>query len=295
MDQLTLFRPPELLLAELHSNVSHMNLKAARACQLEYENSWRGIGLTWEPSFLDFWTVNGLPGDPDEGWSLWLKLQQTDFWSKLPLSVRLGFQTNYFQKILDDARDVPETRSPEGISIGYLHFLAGRLDSGLALLQKEAAEAVDDPLPHLYLGNTQYLLTDAWEARASYRDALLRDLKRNKYPEILDVEVRAFLAEVEANEWAVIEACIRGVLPVTRVRSVSAVPGFLEKHSWLTTASSCPPPSPIRQFYACLVISESRTVFPEDALLKARLHMKFLNGRLHRPHMETLDTKGPTI
>jgi len=291
VDQLALFRPPDLVLAELHLDLRRLDLKRAHGCLTEYQRSWNGVGLTWEPSFLDFLTLNGLPKDPEDGWSLWLKLQESAFWPNVPLSVRLGFQTHYFQMILDLAGDERKVTSENGISTGYLHFLAGRLDSGLALLQQEATESVDDPLPHLYLGNTQYLLNDTWEARASYRDALLKALKRDKFAEILDVEVRAFLAEVEASEWAVIEGCIKGVLPVAHVRSAGSVERFLERHTWFVTTDSCPLPSPIQQFYACLVLSESRPVVPEDSLMKARLHMKFLNSRLHKRHMEMLETK----
>jgi len=133
---MALFRPPHMLLAELHLDLGRMDLKCAHACLVEYENSWRGIGLTWEPSFLDFWTVNGPPGDLDDGWSLWLKLQGTDFWPTVPLSVRLGFRTNYFQRVLVLPQDEREVRTPKGISKGYVHFLAGRLDSALPLLQR---------------------------------------------------------------------------------------------------------------------------------------------------------------
>jgi len=291
VDQLALFRPPDLLLSELHLDLGRMDLKTAHACLVQYENSWGAVGLTWEPPFLDFWTVNGPPADVDNGWSLWLKLQGTDFWPRMPLSVRLGFRTNYFQKILGLGEDDGKTRTANGISKGYVHFLAGRLDSALALLQKEVADWPDDPLPHLYLGNAQSLLNDTCAARANYREALLKGLKRDDYSGILDVDVRAFLAQAEATEWAVPEACINAVLPVARLRSRDSVGRFLQMHPWLTNTHSGPLPSPIRQFYACLVVSESRAVVPEDVLMKARLHMKFLNGRLHKVHMETLDGK----
>ncbi len=283
-----------MLLSELHLNLGRMELKTARGCLVEYENAWGDVGLTWEPPFLDFWTVNGPPGDPEGGWSLWLKLQRTDFWPKVPLSVRLGFRTNYFQRILGLVEDDGETRTSNGISKGYLHFLAGRLDSALALLHREVTQWVDDPLPHLYLGNAQYLLNDTSAARVNYRDALLKALKEDHYPEILDVDVRTFLAEAEASEWVVIEGCVIAVLPVAHLRSADSVARFLEKHPWLTNADSCPPPSPIHQFYACLVISEGRAIAPEDVVMKARLRMKFLNGRLHKLHMDTLDSKRPT-
>ncbi len=291
MDQLALFRPPDMLLGELHLSLSRIELKTAHGCLVEYENAWGDVGLTWEPPFLDFWTVSGPPGDLDGGWSRWLRLQRTDFWPKVPLSIRLGFRTNYFQMILGLAEDHGETRTSNGISKGYLHFLAGRLDSSLALLQREVMERVDDPLPHLYLGNAQYLLNDTWAARANYRDALLKALKEDDYAEILDIDIRTFLAEVEASEWAVIEGCILAVLPVAHLRSADSVARFLEKHPWLRNTGSCPLPSPIRQFYACLVISESRAMVDEDMLMKARLHMKFLNGRAHRLHMDRLDQK----
>ncbi len=290
MDQLALFRPPDMLLSELHLNLAHMELKTAHGCLIEYERAWGDVGLTWEPPFLDFWRVNGPPGDLDGGWALWLRLQRTDFWPKVPLSVRLGFRTHYFPMILGLAEDDGEARTSNGISKGYLHFLAGRLDSALVLLQREATQWVDDPLPHLHLGNAQYLLNDISVARANYRDALLAALRQEDYAEILDVDVRTFLAEVEASEWAVIEGCILAVLPVAHLRSADSVARFFEKHPWLTSSDS-PPPSPIRQFYTCLVISESRAAVEEGTLMKARLHMKFLNGRLHKLHMETLDEK----
>ncbi len=271
-----------------------MDLKLAHACLAEYGNTWGDVGLTWEPPFLDFWTVNGWPLDADQGWDLWLKLQGTGFWPQIPLSVQLGFRTNYFQTILGLGQDNGEIRTPKGISRGYLHFLAGSLDSALGLLQREVKESNPDPLSYLYLGNTQFLLNDTCAARSNYREALVKGLKQAEYPEILDVDLRAFLAEVEATEWAVIEACIKGILPVARLRSADSARSFLEKHSWLRSTDSRPLPSPVSQFYACLVISESRAVVPEETLMKARLHMKFLNGRLHKLHMDSLDAKRPT-
>lgn len=282
-----------MLLNQLHLELSRVDLKRAHACLIEYEKSWGTVGLTWEPGFLDFWTVNGPPAGLDEGWALWLKLQGTEFWPQVPLSVRLAFKIHYFQTVLDRVSEDAEIRTSNGISKGYLHFLAGRLDSSLALLKKEVADWEDDPLPHLYLGNTQYLLSDSCAARDNYRDALLKGLEKRSFPEILDADVREFLAEVEPGEWAVVEGCISGVFPVTHLRSAAAVTDFVEKHAWLSAADSGALPSPVRQFYACLVLSESRAFVPEDRLMKARLHMKFLNGRLHKQHMDTLDGKRP--
>jgi hypothetical protein len=268
-----------------------MDLKAAHACLVAYVNSWGEVGLTWEPPFLDFWTVNGPPESLDDGWSLWQRLQGTEFWGNVPLSVRLGLRTKYFQTILTLAEDDGKTRTSKGMSKGYAHFLAGCLDSALVLLQREAVESPDDPVTHLHLGNARYLLNDIWSARAAYRDALLIPLKPQHYPEILDADVRAFLTEAEPGDWVAVEACIRAVLPVSHLRSQDSIARFLEKNSWLTNADSSPLPSPVRQFYACLVISESRAFLREDVVMKARLHMKFLHGRLHKLHMETLDSK----
>lgn len=280
-----------MLLTQLHTNLGHMQLKPAHDCLAEYERNWGDIGLTWEPALLDFLNLNGSPAGADQGWSVWLSLVKTEFWAKIPLSVQIAVRMNYFQMIVGLLEEDGQTTSPSGISKGRLHLLAGRLESALALLKREVSERADDPLPSLYLGNAQYLLSDTWAARASYRDALLRGLKCDHHAEILDGDLRAFLRETETTEWAVIEGCITGVLPTAHLRSANSTEAFLQKHGWLRNQDPCALPSPVRQFYDCLVVSESRSVVPEDLLMKARLHMKFLNGRLHKVHMDALDAK----
>ncbi|RPI28256.1 MAG: hypothetical protein EHM61_05715 [Acidobacteria bacterium] len=288
MNQLALFQPAHLLLAQLHSCLARMEIPQAISCLKEYEQCWGDIGLNWEFDFLRFWTGCGTPADLDQGWSLWQSLQREGFWPKVPLSVRLGVQTSYFQTLLL-GRDDTRSRTPGGRSVGYLYLLAGHLSSALETLSKEVEE-FGDPLPHLYRGNVYFLLGDAPAARASYRDSLLAGLQEADFREIVDDEVREALREAEDPAWAIIEACIQRLFPVTRLSSDS-MDAFLEANRWFTTSDDRKFPGPIHQFYACLVLSESRKVVPEDVVLKARLHMRFLSGRLHRRYMDSVETK----
>jgi hypothetical protein len=246
--------------------------------------------LIWEPPLLEFWLQNKIPHSLDQGWSVWQELTASDFWLEIPLSVQLATRTRYFEKLLaEGGREREIVRTEKGLSAGYLRLLAGKPGTALKLLEREAAEFMEDPAPLLHLGNAHLLLGDGYAARMKYRDALLTDLPESSYEDILDHEVRGFLKRADYPDWAVIEGCITGVFPVTRLRSRESMESLASMQSWFGAAADTESaPSALQQFYACLVISENRKVAGEEILMKARLHMKFLHSKLHRLHMETL-------
>lgn len=249
--------------------------------------------LDWELDALRFLETSTTPRDLDTGWRAWLRLKEESWFNHAPRPSALEFRKSFLRRLLAAC---PAQRkllvTPAGLSVGHLLLLAGCPRQARRRLERELASNGDFAETRLHLAHAFHAMSMTAPARAHFREALLAGWERLDAESIPDAALLKHLLGADDPDWAVIEACLEGVLPVARFSSLEECRRFFDEE--LQTALESAPPDDLvprrRQFYLCLVVSANRRWADSQTLIRSRLRMKELHPRLHAAYMRSLET-----
>ena len=292
MFQLDLFSPQRLSLRSLQTAIEELDLSGAAEKLAEYQKVWGDDGLTWEPDVLIFFDGRLLSLELDAAVVIWEEFTGNPVFSRLGPGERESIRRSYFSRFLQALPEDYGLRSPGGVSVGYLWFLAGRQDLASRLLEQEIGRYGDDTRTRIRLGNSHFAAGRIAVARDHYRDALLAGLPADCWEEISDPEVRRSISAAGDGGWAAVEACLDGMFRVDRFSDTESMTAWMNRR-W--QPDPCDrgrsEPQDSSRFYVCLVLSANKPVCPELLLRDARLVMKKLNPRFHARYMAGLEDR----
>lgn len=251
--------------------------------------------LDWETAALDFLQHNRIPRDLDAGCRLWEEFRSAPFFPRIPRFSAQEIRKSFFSRLLAaNASQRHLLTTAEGISIGWLYLQAGYPGRARRSLEKELSHHGESPRRRLDLAHANLQLGETTAARVHFREALLLGWDRLDAESIPDPELLRFLRGADDPDWAVVEACLEGMLPIARFASrqaFAASPYACQLEKDLYQAPPREPADMQRHFHACLVASQNRRWLESDRLVQVRLRMKELHPRHYAAHMKSLETR----
>ncbi|HSR49394.1 MAG TPA: hypothetical protein VLV83_01120 [Acidobacteriota bacterium] len=249
--------------------------------------------LDWEVRLLECLQSRPSAESLDTGFRFWQRIQEEEFFSRMPRHSVRELRKNYFRRLLASASPGSEVlRTSRGLSRGYLVLLSGDAVQARRLLEEELDRFGEGASLRINLAHANWQCGERTAARVHFGQALLLGWDQLDSQSILDPELLDSLLDAREPDWAVIECYIERALPIASYPSRQEFESSVafQKRREIFEAAPHDLAQRRRQFHRCLVISENRRWAEDELLVQSRRRMKHLHDGLHFLYMRSLES-----